>query len=456
MNEFANTIWAVEKSHLDALVARGAFEPSRAAMWVMVGDSRRCAYMIDRGVAVIDLDGVITKNGSYYGSSAADCAACIQAAQSDPEVNAILLRIDSPGGTTPGIDELANAVAASGKPCYAFAEDQATSAAYYVGSQARKLVANRSAAMGGIGVYRVIVDSSAAAEKEGLKVHVVKSGERKGDGVPGTPIPDEMLDEAQKLVDAAHDQFVRAVASGRKMSLTKTKELADGRVYTASEAKTLGLIDEVRAYGEYLDSIAEKHKKPKSKQSGARAMTEEVQTEITQPAPRAATLQELKAELAGADASFLLAQLEASATLPQASKAWIAELTARNEAASKKAAEAEAKAAELEKKTKGATKPGVDPLPTAALDDAAAAGDAIAAWNTLVEAELKAMGGDKKPTGLGQITPRVRAQLAAAKKHPEAHAAYLAAYNGERRKKYGVRHAMRLGPDAMVKAEAVI
>lgn len=182
--------------------------------------------------------------------------------------------------------------------------------------------------------------------------------------------------------------------------------------------------------------------------------TPSVENTVQNTAPRAATLQELKAELVGASSDFLLAQLEASATLPQASKAWIAELSAQNKAAAEARAAAEAKVAELEKKKPlAATKPGVDPLPTAATEGQSPE-NAIAAWESLVEAELKAMG-KTQPTKLGSVTPRMRAQIAAAKKNPAAHAAYLVAHNTRKRAEYPNRNwnAMQLSPAAAIAAD---
>lgn len=444
-------IWAILPERLEQLIADGAFTSNRA-----VADARgRSGYDVDRGIALIGVDGVITKNGSWCGSSANDVRAALVAAVSDPEVAAIVLLIDSPGGELRGIEELADAVAAADKlkPTYSYAEDQATSAAYYFASQARKIAANRPAALGSIGVYRVLVDSSASAEQAGIKVHVVKSGERKGDGVPGTAIADEALAEAQKMVDAAHDRFVRAVASGRGLSLAKTRELADGRVYLATEAKTLGLIDDVIAFDDFMATLAAKYQKPKSKSQGARAMSEETQATVLPPAapaaPRAGTFQELKAELVGADAGFLVSQLEANASVDQARRAWMTELNARTQAATKAVDEAKAKA------DAAAKKPGVEPLGGGGASAAgdAAGGDAISAFEALIDAELRAMGkqADAVPRSNTSFGPRAKATIRASEKHPDAHAAYLAAYNARYRKIYGTRRAARLSPQAAIR-----
>lgn len=444
-------IWAALPDRVERLAAGGAFD--RSAAWSPDPDRMQGAYLVDRGVAVIEIDGVITKGGSWFGSSATDVREKLLAATADDEVSAIVVKIDSPGGSMRGINELAQAVAAANaaKPCFAFAEDLCASAAYFVASQAKKIIANRTAIVGSIGCYVAVVDMSAAAEQAGIKVHVVKSAAHKGAAVAGTPVSDETLAETQRLVDDAHDLFVRAVAAGRGLSLAKTRELADGRVHTAPEAKSLGLIDAVQDFDALLESLAVKtQKRHPNKLTGARAMSEHTPQTHEPDAPRPATLAELKAELTGADAAFLLAQLEANATLPQASKAYIAALGAQVRAEAEKAQAAATKVAELEKRPPS-TRPGTDPLPATA---AAESGDnAIAAWTALVDAELATMndlGLAGKGRGKGGLSARQRAVVSAADKHPDAHAAYLKSYNAAFTKRYGPRYAMELSDAARI------
>lgn len=471
-------VWAVLDDRFRAMVQRAnqidltahvRDQAQQRADWAD-GDGPDLAYLVDGSVAIIELCGPLTKYGSSLasGTSMALARRMVRLAANDDAITAIVLRIDSPGGTVSGTDDLAQDVAAAAgrKPVAAYIEDLAASGAYWVASQASKIYANRSALVGSIGSYATLVDSSGAAEKEGLKVHVIRSAEFKGAEVAGVEIADETLAEWQRVVDGSHDRFVRAVAAGRKLSLARTRELADGRVHFAAEARELGLIDEIRAFDDVVAALnkPKRNRTPQNSQ-GARAMSEPTTIEsaaaILQPqqvAPRAATLQELRAELAGADANFVLAQLEANATLPQASKAWIGELTARNQAAAEKAAAAETKLAEVEKTRAAATtRPGVDPLPSGSASAAdSAGGDAIAAWNAIVEAEIKALGPDasRRPKSLTVPTARGRATLAAAQKHPEAHAAYLAAYNAEHRKRFKPRHAMPLNENAHIAAVA--
>ncbi len=142
------------------------------------------------GVAVIPMSGPLFKGGSKFSSaSTVDVRRAVRQARDDPEVRGILLHIDSPGGHVAGIQELADEVRATDKvkPVHAHLDDLGASAAYWVASQARHVTANATAQVGSIGVVAIVEDSSGAAELQGVKVHVVATGERKGDFVPGAP-----------------------------------------------------------------------------------------------------------------------------------------------------------------------------------------------------------------------------------------------------------------------------
>lgn len=210
------------------------------------------------GVAVIEVVGVMTK----YGSSFSECRSSIELrrgvrqAAADSSVRAIALRIDSPGGQTKGIDDLAEAVrsAAEHKPVAAYIEDMGCSAAYYVASGATMIHANASALVGSIGTYAVIADYSKAAEMQGVTVHVVRSGAFKGAGEEGAPITDEHLADFQRIVDDINGLFLNAVGAGRGLAGEALAAVSDGRAWIASEAMSLGLVD---AIGSFEDLVAQ-------------------------------------------------------------------------------------------------------------------------------------------------------------------------------------------------------
>jgi len=213
-------------------------------------------YMVSSdGLATIDISGPMAKYGSSMqslvgGTSMLMTQQALRQASRDGAVNAIMLRIDSPGGTFAGSGDLAAAVrsADARKPTYAYIEDLGASAAYRVASAARKVYANADAQVGSIGTFAVLEDSSGEYEAAGVKVHVVASGPYKGAGTPGTPITDAQLEETQRRVGALNEQFLGDVSMGRKMPMDKVRILADGRVHLAAAAKQMGLIDSVASW----------------------------------------------------------------------------------------------------------------------------------------------------------------------------------------------------------------
>lgn len=237
-------IWLARPEHV-RLLARGP----EAAAAMGFSASRSGAQRIG-GVAVITLGGLLSKNGGWFGSSTVDAKQQISSAAADPNISRLMVRIDSPGGFSAGTAELAEAVAvaAAAKPTFAFIEDLGASAAYWVASQATKVFTNATGIVGSIGTYLAVADFSGAAAKEGIKVHVVKAGEFKGAGTPGTQITEEQLAEWQRMVNDLNGHFLAGVARGRKLPMATVRKLADGRAHVGQAAKTLGLVDGIATY----------------------------------------------------------------------------------------------------------------------------------------------------------------------------------------------------------------
>ncbi len=203
------------------------------------------------GIAVIDVVGSLMKQESSASSSTSTAMlrGTIRKASADPEVKGIMLRVDSPGGTVAGTQDLADdiAAAAARKPMAAYVEDLCASAAYWLASQCPTISANKGL-VGSIGTYMTVYDTSGAAAMEGVKAYVVRAGKMKGAGTPGTEVTPEQLADWQRIVDALNNDFLAGVAQGRKMPLDKVAALADGRIHPAEQARQLGLID-------YIDSF---------------------------------------------------------------------------------------------------------------------------------------------------------------------------------------------------------
>lgn len=204
--------------------------------------------IIDGGIAIVPMQGQITKGQSSYGGvSSVGTRQALRKAANDPDVKGIMLHIDSPGGTVAGTAELADEVRAiaSRKPVRAHGDDLMASAAFWVGSQAQRVTANATGEVGSIGTVAVVEDTSGMADKMGVKVHVVSTGAHKGAFAWGTEVTEEQLAELQARVDDINSFFLKAVSKGRNMSIENVRKAADGRVFSAAKAREMGLIDDV-------------------------------------------------------------------------------------------------------------------------------------------------------------------------------------------------------------------
>ena len=171
------------------------------------------------------------------------------------EVKAILLRINSPGGTVGAVQEIHREVArcrAKGKIIVASLGDIAASGGYYLAAGSNHIVANPGTITGSIGVILEFGNLEGLFQKVGLKLQVIKSGVYKDIGSPARALTPEEKAMLQATIDDAYSQFFEAVRGGRRMDPEKLKSLADGRIFTGSQAKEAGLVDEL---GDEQDAI---------------------------------------------------------------------------------------------------------------------------------------------------------------------------------------------------------
>jgi signal peptide peptidase SppA len=222
--------------------------------------ARDTPYAVVGGVAIISLTGVLTKYSDVYarifgGTSTKDTLGIFQDALKDSRVSAVLYYVDSPGGEVDGTSDLAEAIAASDKPVFAYISDCGASGAYWIASQCDKIYANTTASIGCIGVYRVLADTSKLYEQAGVSIKLVKAGAFKGVGEDGIAITDPQLADQQREVDEVYDVFVQAIADGRDMSLKDATAIATGQTWIASKAEELGLIDGIATFDDVLSKL---------------------------------------------------------------------------------------------------------------------------------------------------------------------------------------------------------
>jgi protease-4 len=172
----------------------------------------------------------------------------------------LLLYVDSPGGSVYESDELYLKVMEykeeTKRPVYVYMGPVAASGGYYIVAGTDKIYANRNTWTGSIGVISgTYFDVSGFLEKHGIKATDVTSGKNKGMGGYFEPMTDEQRAIIQSLVDEAYEQFTAIVAEGRGMDAAAVRTVADGRIYTAKQAKANGLIDEVLTEKEAVEAV---------------------------------------------------------------------------------------------------------------------------------------------------------------------------------------------------------
>jgi len=164
------------------------------------------------------------------------------------DVKAVILRINSPGGSVGAVQELYLAVKklkASGKVVVASLGDVAASGGYYIASIADKIVANPGTLTGSIGVLLELGDVQELFKKFGVKIETIKSGRMKDAGSPFKQLSKEERRLFQGVVNDTYRQFLNDVAEGRKMKKSKLRPLADGRIFSGAQAMKNGLVDEL-------------------------------------------------------------------------------------------------------------------------------------------------------------------------------------------------------------------
>ena len=177
----------------------------------------------------------------------------VERAQDDPDVKAIVLAVNSPGGGVVASDEIYHALRGVDKPIVVVMGDLAASGGYYVSMAADWIVANPNTLTGSIGVISEFPNAEGLLDKLGVDFVVVTSGPRKDFGSPYREMTEAERAYWQTIIDEAYEGFVGIVAEGRQMTVDEVRRVADGGVYTGRQALELGLVDQL---GYEADAIA--------------------------------------------------------------------------------------------------------------------------------------------------------------------------------------------------------
>jgi signal peptide peptidase SppA len=237
---------------------------------------------IEDGIGVIAIEGPILRKPDLMArvflgaTSSEEISEALREAAARPDIKAVFLNIDSPGGTVAGTPELAAAVASldKQKPVYAFSSGLMASAAYWIASQARAIYATPSAQVGSIGVVQAVVDSSAAIDKAGIKVEVFSVGKYKAMGAPGTALTDDQRELIQSNLAEIAVEFHDAVLSrGRAIPA----EAMEGQTFSGKQAQRHNLAGMVPDRAEAMRRLKVYHTSVDTK---SRAMTTALEDQL--------------------------------------------------------------------------------------------------------------------------------------------------------------------------------
>jgi protease-4 len=220
--------------------------------------------LVGSAVALIDVNGTIVSGetpdfdltGNTAVAASGNIVKLIKQAANDPQVKAIVLRVNSPGGSVIASDEIYHALREAGKPVVAQMDELAASGGYYVSMAADHIVAHPDTLTGSIGVISQFTNYRELFDKLGLKVTTIKTGENKDFGSPTEPFTEEDKKLWQAVVNEAYENFVNIVADNRRMTKEEVKVLADGRVYTGRQALSLKLVDQLGYLEDAIDKAA--------------------------------------------------------------------------------------------------------------------------------------------------------------------------------------------------------
>jgi protease-4 len=194
-------------------------------------------------------------------------------ASQDGRIKAVVVKINSPGGTVSAADvilhELKSFKRSKGVPVVVCLQGLATSGGYYVAQAGDTIIAYPTCITGSIGVIAMKFNLRGLMDKVGVDDDVVKSGKWKDFWSPFRPATPQEKEMMQHVIDDFYRSFVDVVAQGRHLNLKQVRAVADGRIFTASQARDLGLVDQLG----YLDDALELAKAKAGLKAGARVIT---------------------------------------------------------------------------------------------------------------------------------------------------------------------------------------
>lgn len=232
------------------------------AMGSMAGESVPTMTGIGDAVAVIRLDGTISSDSAenyvtLQGITPELVDDLLAQAAANPDVKAVVVRVNSPGGSVVASDEIYRAFLEYDKPIVLWMGDMAASGGYYIACGADYVFAHPGTLTGSIGVISQFLNVEELMSKVGVDAVVITSGPSKDIGSPFREMTEEEQALWGEITDEVYDGFVEIVAQARDLPLDEVRELADGRVYTGRQALERGLVDDVGTPDDAIAKAAE-------------------------------------------------------------------------------------------------------------------------------------------------------------------------------------------------------
>lgn len=218
------------------------------------------AYSSKNSIAVLYATGEIV-DGASTGINYQKLVPIITQLADDDNVKGLVLRVNSPGGSAFGSDQIGEALdyfQSKKKPLAVSMGDYAASGGYWISCGADRIFADPLTITGSIGIFGLIPNVKGLADKFGVNLETVATNPEANFPTLYSPMDEKQLAIMQKYVDNGYNRFIKRVAKGRKMSETRVRQIAEGRVWNAMKAKEIGLVDELGSLNNAIEWTAKK------------------------------------------------------------------------------------------------------------------------------------------------------------------------------------------------------
>ena len=199
-------------------------------------------------VAMIKVEGpIMVSSDSPFSeqASSSDIIGFIEDADNNPAIKAIIIDVNSPGGSAVASDEIASAIKKANKTTVSVIREVGASGGYWVASAADHVIANRMSVTGSIGVLGSYLEFSGFLDRYNVTYQRLVSGKYKDIGTPLKELTGEERSLIQDVLDEIHEDFILAVSENRNLNPEDVRKIADGMLFTGKRAKDLGLVDEL-------------------------------------------------------------------------------------------------------------------------------------------------------------------------------------------------------------------